>query len=136
MSSPSSSPQNAAVQESKNSYAALASVIRPYSQTPWPIWSVAGIFLGSAFLPSNARRPPLMYRFGFGAVFAGAGYVLSTGDARNGSGISTAWSLMYLFLNLRSSLRRPVLFSSVLLSGATIASSALYGSEYFLLQEE
>ncbi|KAL4245825.1 hypothetical protein ABKN59_001575 [Abortiporus biennis] len=62
MSSPSSSPQNAAVQESKNSYAALASVIRPYSQTPWPIWSVAGIFLGSAFLPSNPRRPPLMYR--------------------------------------------------------------------------
>ncbi len=30
-----------------------------------------------------------MYRFGFGAIFAGAGYVLSTGDVYNGSGITT-----------------------------------------------
>ena len=33
-----------------------------------------------------------MHRFGFGGIFAGAGYVLSTGDSRNGSGISTGQS--------------------------------------------
>lgn len=30
-----------------------------------------------------------MQRLGFGAIFAGAGYVVSTGDVYNGTGIST-----------------------------------------------
>ncbi|KAH9947190.1 hypothetical protein B0H21DRAFT_739992 [Amylocystis lapponica] len=90
----------------------LASIVRPYSQSP----------LNHILV--------LMSSF----IFAGAGYVLSAGDARNGSGISTAWSLTYLFLNLRKSLMPPRSPVSLALTGATVASSVLYGSEYFLLQ--
>ncbi|OSX59610.1 hypothetical protein POSPLADRAFT_1151133, partial [Postia placenta MAD-698-R-SB12] len=89
-----------------------------------------------SLIPPNPRLPPLMHRVGFGAIFAGAGYVVSCGDTRNGSGITTAWSLTYLFLNLRKSLltaRHPL---SLVLTAATLASSTVYGSEYFLLQEK
>lgn len=48
--------------------------------------------------------------------------------------VHTAWSLTYLFLNFRKSLTGPRHFVSLALTGATLASSALYGSEYFLLQ--
>jgi hypothetical protein len=37
----------------------------------------------------SAGLPPLYQRIGFPFIFLGAGYVLSTGDKRNGSGIST-----------------------------------------------
>lgn len=47
--------------------------------------------LGSIFF--NPRTypslPPLPQRMGFSAIMYGAGYALSTGDATNGSGIST-----------------------------------------------
>ncbi|CAL1699868.1 unnamed protein product [Somion occarium] len=114
----------------------IADVIRPYSQSPWPMWTVAGIFLASSIVPPNPLRPPLMYRLGFGAIFSGAGYVISTGDVYNGTGIATAWSLTYLFLNLRKSLKPPLSGLSLALSGAALASSTLYGAEYFLLQEK
>lgn len=39
--------------------------------------------------PRRIPAPPLIYRLGFGAIFSGAGYVLSCGDAYNGSGITT-----------------------------------------------
>jgi len=80
-------------------------------------------------------------RIGFGAIFAGAGYVLSTGDSRNGSGIVTAWSLSYFVLEqfslgLQRSLRLPRSRLSLALSGATAATAALYGTEHFFLSDE
>lgn len=52
--------------------------------------------LASAFIPPSSRKglPPFVHRFGFAGIFAGAGYVLSTGDSRNGSGISTGQSAL------------------------------------------
>lgn len=48
---------------------------------------------GSALFPPTLRAqaftPPFVLRAGFGAIFAGAGYVLASGDSRNGSGIVT-----------------------------------------------
>ncbi|KAI0074782.1 hypothetical protein K474DRAFT_1665065 [Panus rudis PR-1116 ss-1] len=123
-------------QKRSDDHTELAKIVRPYSQSPIPIWSLSGLFFATSVFPPNPSRPPIMIRLGFGAIFAGAGYVLSTGDARNGSGISTAWSLTYLFLNLRKSLRPPYSLLSLSLSGATLASAALYGTEYFLLQEK
>ncbi|KAK7685410.1 hypothetical protein QCA50_011273 [Cerrena zonata] len=114
----------------------IAGVIRPYSQSPVPMWIVSGIFLASSVVPPNPLRPPLMQRLGFGAIFAGAGYVTSTGDIYNGTGISTAWSLTYLFLNIRKALRPPRSSLSLILSSAALFSSTLYGTEYFLLQEK
>jgi hypothetical protein len=47
----------------------------------------------SAIFPPRLRAqtytPPFVLRIGFGAIFAGAGYVLASGDSRNGSGIAT-----------------------------------------------
>ncbi|KAI0940390.1 hypothetical protein AcW1_005139 [Taiwanofungus camphoratus] len=104
---------------------ALASIIRPYSRFPFPAWGLAGLFLASSVIPPRPTIPPIMHRIGFGVIFLGAGYVLSTGDARNGSGITTAWSLTYLFLNLRKSLTPPRNFLSLTLTMATMASSTL-----------
>ncbi|KAF9649569.1 hypothetical protein BDM02DRAFT_3113608 [Thelephora ganbajun] len=102
------------------------------SQSPWPVTSLAGLFLASAFIPPSPHKglPLFVHRFGFAGIFAGAGYVLSTGDSRNGSGISTAWSLIYLFLNARKSLAAPRHPVAVGLTLATIGSAGLYGSEY------
>ncbi|KZT70225.1 hypothetical protein DAEQUDRAFT_213158 [Daedalea quercina L-15889] len=75
-----------------------------------------------------------MFRIGFGGIFSGAGYVLLCGDAYNGSGITTAWSLTYLLFNLKNSLKTQRNVVSLGLSAATLASAACYGTEYFLLQ--
>ena len=40
-------------------------------------------------LRAQTFTPPFVLRAGFGAIFAGAGYVLASGDSRNGSGIVT-----------------------------------------------
>lgn len=43
---------------------------------------------------ANPATPPFALRFTFGLIFAGAGYVLSTGDVENGCGIATCKSLL------------------------------------------
>ncbi|PCH40688.1 hypothetical protein WOLCODRAFT_136943 [Wolfiporia cocos MD-104 SS10] len=127
--------QAAAAGSRQSSKDGIAALVRPHSQSPTPAWSLAGLFLASSLIPPKPHLPPLMHRIGFGAIFAGTGYVLSCGDAHNGSGMTTAWSLTYLFLNFRKSLTTSRSAVSLALTGATLASSVLYGTEYFLLQE-
>ncbi|KAH8106447.1 hypothetical protein DFH11DRAFT_1238807 [Phellopilus nigrolimitatus] len=134
----------------------LPNAIRPYSQSPWPAWSLASLFLASSALPprSFANLPPFPQRVGFSMIMFGAGYALQTGDSLNGSGISTgtkcsvfsqtkrplrtfvssAWPLIYLFWNGRRSLTAPRNPISVFLTGATAVCAGLYGTEYFILQ--
>ena len=52
--------------------------------------------IASSVVPPSPLRPPLMQRLGFGVIFAGAGYVTSTGDIYNGTGISTGIFLVPL----------------------------------------
>jgi hypothetical protein len=59
-----------------------------YFSKPFMILTTDDIVASSALRP-NTQIPPLLHRVGFSAVFGGAAYVLSTGDARNGSGIAT-----------------------------------------------
>ncbi|KAG8959446.1 hypothetical protein FRC03_007977 [Tulasnella sp. 419] len=105
--------------------------IRAISQSPWPAYGLASLFLATAPLsPSKyPKLPPFVHRFGISIILGGAGYVI-TQDTLNGTGIATAWSLTYLFFNLRSSLRSrsPI---AVGLSCATAAVAGLYGTEYF-----
>ncbi|EMD40306.1 hypothetical protein CERSUDRAFT_91023 [Gelatoporia subvermispora B] len=129
---PASNP-NAALKDSSTS---LTSIVRPWSQSSTPVWALSSLFFATSVIPPRPGLPPIVHRLGFGAIFAGAGYVLSTGDTRNGSGISTAWSLIYLFLNFRKSLKAPRHPISLALTAATLASSTIYGSEYFVLQED
>ncbi|KAB5592071.1 hypothetical protein CTheo_4453 [Ceratobasidium theobromae] len=60
----------------------------PFSVSRWPIWASGVLFMSTAGLKIPGL-PPLYQRIGFPFIFLGAGYVLSTGDERNGSGIST-----------------------------------------------
>jgi hypothetical protein len=46
----------------------------------------------------------------------------------------SAWSLGYLFFNLRTALRAPRHPFALLLAGSASGTAALYGSEYFFLQ--
>lgn len=52
------------------------------------------------------------------------------------TGVLTAWSLTYLFLNMRKSLTRPRHPVSLALTSVTMASATLYGTEYFVLQDD
>ena len=98
--------------------------------------------------------PPFLHRVGFAVAFGAASYVLATGDTRNGSGISTgvspeltfvwvnlphtdliaAWSLTYLFLHLRNTLRPPRHPAGLALAGSVSGCAALFGTEYFYFQ--
>jgi len=84
--------------------------------------------------PRHTFIAPFIHRVGFAFVFGGAGYAISTGDVRNGSGIATAWSLTYLFLNLRKSLKAPRNPLSLAMSGGAMACAGIYGTEYFVFQ--
>lgn len=79
----------------------------------------------------SAGLPPRYQRIGFLFISLGAGRVLSTGDKRNGSGVSTetAWSATYLVLNGRNALRARTPASLALAAAAT-ATLGLYGSEH------
>jgi hypothetical protein len=108
-------------------------------------------------LRGQTFTPPFVLRMGFGAIFAGAGYVLASGDSRNGSGIATgnptskhtaptltltaAWSSSYLVLEqftlgFQRSLRLPRSRLSIALSSAAAATAVLYGIEYFIFGDE
>ncbi|KAG2351460.1 hypothetical protein BDR07DRAFT_1444165 [Suillus spraguei] len=109
------------------------------SQTAGPILGLGTLFAASAVVPStvvrpNVHFPPYLHRVGFSLVFGGAAYVLAAGDARNGSGIATAWSLTYLFLHLRQSLKLPFYPTTLAMTAGTAACAALYGTEYFMYQ--
>jgi len=115
------------------------------SQSSIPCFGLSTLFFASAISPPRLHAqtftPPFVLRVGFGAIFAGAGYVLSTGDSKNGSGIATAWSLSYFVieqfsLGLQRSLRLPRSRLSLALSGATAATAMLYGTEHYFLSDE
>ena len=67
---------------------------------PFCLLSLSLQVYGSALFPPSLRTqtftPPLVLRIGFGTIFAGAGYVLASGDSRNGSGIATGNDISYL----------------------------------------
>ncbi|KAN0132517.1 hypothetical protein V8E53_009533, partial [Lactarius tabidus] len=118
---------------------------RRISQSSIPCLGLSALFFGSALFPPSLRAqtftPPFVLRAGFGAIFAGAGYVLASGDSRNGSGIVTAWSLSYLVLEqlslgLQRSSRLPRSKLSIALLSATAATTVLYGTEHFILDDE
>ncbi|KIJ57280.1 hypothetical protein M422DRAFT_23339 [Sphaerobolus stellatus SS14] len=126
----------------------LGKLLLPYSHSPWPAWSLSGLFMGTSMLGlSNPALPPFALRFGFGLIFAGAGYIVSTGDVENGSGVASSWTGSYFVINaLRKEFRkmkgavvpevrpwqRPPLVLA--LNGATFLTMALYGAEYFWFQ--
>ncbi|KAF9426340.1 hypothetical protein BGZ94_006655 [Podila epigama] len=95
------------------------STLHKLAVSPYPEWSLAA--LCAASLPAAARSAPAMPRLGvmmgFTAIFSGSGYMKYMNDPENGSGTTTSWSVMYLFLNLRRTLREPKPLPSLLVAG-------------------
>lgn len=85
------------------------------------------VVLASSVIPPSPLRPPLMQRLGFGAIFAGAGYVVSTGDVYNGTGISTGmyWALSESYIVCWLGLQRYKL-------GPSFTSSWIFENHYAL----
>ncbi|KAI6166398.1 hypothetical protein EDD17DRAFT_56764 [Pisolithus thermaeus] len=117
----------------------LFSYVQPAAQSKIPALITSVLFTTSALVPpavlgQNVYFPPYLHRVGFSFVFGGAAYVFAAGDHRNGSGIATAWSLTYLFLHLRKSLKAPRHPLTLAMAGGTAGCSALYGTEYFVYE--
>ncbi|KAI0315154.1 hypothetical protein OF83DRAFT_1174104 [Amylostereum chailletii] len=73
---------------------------------------------------------------GFGAIFAGGATMLASGDAKNGSGVMTSWTLSYLLVDqfahgLTKAERLPRHPVSYALMGAAGLGAAVYGLDYF-----
>ncbi|KAI7900096.1 altered inheritance of mitochondria protein 19 [Cokeromyces recurvatus] len=98
------------------------------SNSPYPIWALSALTL--ATLPLSIRKSPgipsLFQTIAFSSIFAGAGYVINTGDAENGSGISTAWCLSWSFLNAKTALKSMKPVPITLLSAVTL-NTIIYG---------
>ncbi|KAI6098508.1 hypothetical protein F5141DRAFT_1190752 [Pisolithus sp. B1] len=109
----------------------LFSYVQPAAQSKFIATSA---LVPPAVLGQNVYFPPYLHRVGFSFVFGGAAYVFAAGDHRNGSGIATAWSLTYLFLHLRKSLKAPRHPLTLAMAGGTAGCAALYGTEYFVYE--
>ncbi|KAF9958223.1 hypothetical protein BGZ72_000686 [Mortierella alpina] len=87
--------------------------------SPYPEWSLSA--LCAASVPAAARLSPGLPHFGvmmgFSAIFAGSGYMKHMKDPDNGSGTTTSWCMMYLFLNLKRTIRQPKPMPSLLMAG-------------------
>ncbi|KAI9599993.1 hypothetical protein KEM48_000110 [Puccinia striiformis f. sp. tritici PST-130] len=109
----------------------LAEHLAVGSSSPWPAWSMSGLckayFHASiqiviamtpeivmASLPTTSRLSGALFPTGLAPtwqvtplamVFGLSGYITSAGDFYNGSGTTSAWSFIYLFLYGRDSWR-------------------------------
>ncbi|KAG0207152.1 hypothetical protein BGX28_001542 [Mortierella sp. GBA30] len=95
------------------------STLYKLAASPYPEWSLST--LCAASVPAAARLSPGLPHFGmmmgFSAVFAGSGYMKYMKDPENGSGTTTSWCLMYLFFNLKRTIRQPKPMPSLLIAG-------------------
>ncbi|KAF8139097.1 hypothetical protein EV363DRAFT_1394489 [Boletus edulis] len=113
--------------------------LQPYARSKAPALALTSLFALSslvppAALPPHTYCPPYLQRVGFSLAFGVATWAFSAGDVRNGAGIATAWSLIYLTLHARKSLRAPRHPVPLALSAGATACAALYGTEHFVYQ--
>ncbi|CEG68734.1 hypothetical protein RMATCC62417_04939 [Rhizopus microsporus] len=100
------------------------------SESPYPVWALSAFNL--ATVPASFRNAPGLphpiVSIAFSAIFAGAGYVVNTGDSDNGSGIATAWGLSWAFLHAKKAIlsRKPL---PLALLGAVTVNTYVYGKK-------
>lgn len=100
------------------------------AESPYPILALS--VLNLATVPVSFRKAPglphPLISIGFSFIFAGAGYVINTGDTDNGAGIATAWSLSWAFLHAKKAVlsRKPL---PIALLGAVTANAYIYGKK-------
>ncbi|GAA5857632.1 hypothetical protein JCM8547_004306 [Rhodosporidiobolus lusitaniae] len=111
---------------------AVPGVVARAATSPYPAWSTSAALLAS--VPFCVRNPfgyPHLLQLPAAAgIFGFSGYMVDAGDALNGAGTTTAWSLTYLFFNARKAFqsRRP---GPIGLAGVAAAQAGVYGWWYF-----
>ncbi|KAF9104528.1 hypothetical protein BGX27_010057 [Mortierella sp. AM989] len=87
--------------------------------SPYPDWTLSAICAAS--LPTAARAasglPHLGVMMGLTGMWGVAGYMKHMKDPDNGSGTTTAWCLLYLFINMKRTILQPKPMPSLLLAG-------------------
>ncbi|GAA5914248.1 hypothetical protein JCM6882_003664 [Rhodosporidiobolus microsporus] len=132
MSSPPAPPAAAAPAQPATPPSAVPALVTQLATSPYPAWTTSAILIAALPLCVKAPRgfPHLIQLPAFAAVFGGSGYMIQSGDALNGAGTTTAWSLIYLFFNAKKAIRtqRP---GPLALAGVAGAQAGLYGWWYF-----
>ncbi|CAG8604602.1 1839_t:CDS:2 [Paraglomus brasilianum] len=107
------------------------------AKTPYPAWAMSALCFAStpAAMMKLTGIPSLLELSAFGFIFAGAGYITSTGDITNGSGTTTAWSLSYTLFNMKRAVKSKKPLPLILVSGA-LANAALHGKQYFFSEPD
>lgn len=89
----------------------------------------------AAARPTTTPRliPPFWQSLVFGVCYATGGYIIEQGDTLNGSGVITAWSLMYVTFKTLPVLRYLPRSPLALLMSASVSGIGLgvYGNYYF-----
>ncbi|KAM0792979.1 hypothetical protein ACM66B_002733 [Microbotryomycetes sp. NB124-2] len=99
-------------------------------EKPYFPWLTSALFLTN--IPSCVKRPigypPLVQLPLFSLIFGFSGYMIHVGDPLNGSGTTTAWSLIYLF-HAKKAIKsgRP---GPMLLTAVVAAQAATFGYFY------
>ncbi|TFK95238.1 hypothetical protein BDV98DRAFT_556585 [Pterulicium gracile] len=87
-------------------------------------------------LSASPHLPAVGYRMFFTGVFGLSAYAMGpAGDVRNGTGIATAWSIGYIMLHLKKTLKRPAHPVALAMLGGSTLCAAAYGTEYFGYQD-
>ncbi|CAG8532840.1 8368_t:CDS:2 [Paraglomus occultum] len=107
------------------------------AKTPYSAWAMSALCFAStpAAMMKFTGVPSLLELSAFGFIFAGAGYITSTGDITNGSGTTTAWSLSYMLFNMSRAVKSKKPLPLILMSGA-LANAALHGKQYFFSEPD
>ncbi|KAE8264245.1 hypothetical protein A4X03_0g1090 [Tilletia caries] len=130
---PSPTPIGPVGQGSVGSTLAKAAASTSSSATTQAGRTYAGSSIVAAARAPLAALPPFYQLVGFSAVFAGGGYIVKQGDSLNGSGVMSAWSMLFLFFRLIPSLRprAPAQPLPFILSSSTLAIGSIYAAHYF-----
>lgn len=107
-------------------------VLATSSETPLPAAAASASLF--SMLPkamkNNVYRPAQKSLIGFGTAFAIGGFIIYDGDLTNGAGFTSAWSILYLMVNGKPTLKqlRP---GPVLVSGLIAINAVNYGRKFF-----
>ncbi|GAA96110.1 uncharacterized protein L969DRAFT_43635 [Mixia osmundae IAM 14324] len=121
---------------STSDVAGLRRELERLGKSPYPAWITSGaLFVGNGLtLLKHPGLPPFVQLSGFWLIFGFSGYA-TTKDWQNGAGISTAWSMSYLFLNAKRAVksRGP---AALALTSVMLGNLAIYGTTWWNISDQ